>query len=175
MQGRLVDRQPGDGGLAGLVIAAGAAWQSWRPVPVPISGPVGDGAGQAPPFGLAVRLGDLCHGQRHAQLVVLHLDSGVVGVSGRHATGPAEGGASPEGAHPRGRSPLPGRPWWYTNVHRPRSYNGRSGSAALPDRGERLEARWWSLGWGRRPLTRRPSGTCCWLPSCTSPSRAPAS
>jgi len=70
------------GGLAG---SASKARRPWRPVPAPTSGPAGNATGQAPPVGLAVQLGEIPYGEPDTHLEVVHLDSGVIGVPGRHA------------------------------------------------------------------------------------------
>src|SRR5829696_6465479 len=112
-----------------LVVPVRKAPRSWHPVPVPTSGPAGKAAGQAPPVGVAMKLGD----PRHRQLVAVHLDSHAVGVPGQHATR-----RPPAGHHPkvpmRGEDlHLPWMPWWYPNVLSLRPYNGRAGNAASPD------------------------------------------
>jgi hypothetical protein len=58
---------------SGVAMSPDDPWRPWRAVPVPTCGPAGDAAGQAPPVGLAVKLGQVRHGQRDTQLVVVHL------------------------------------------------------------------------------------------------------
>jgi len=96
--------------VSSLVVSVQAARPPWRPVPAPA-------AGVAPLVDLVMKLGEVHRGERDTQLVVVHVDSRVVGVSGRTLRA-GYGDASREGAHASRGSPpavcLGGTP--YPNV-----------------------------------------------------------
>jgi hypothetical protein len=105
---RLLARTAGsDRALGGLAVSPEDVWRPWRPVPAPTFGGAGDAVGQAP-VGLPVKLGQVRHGQRDTQLVVVHL--GPVGWcwSGQYATDAPEGGHHPK-VEGEGESSRPGR------------------------------------------------------------------
>jgi hypothetical protein len=66
--GCLPGSSPGTSGsdraVGGLAVSPKDVWRPCRPVLAPTCGPAGDAAGQAPPVGLAVQLGQVRHGQR---------------------------------------------------------------------------------------------------------------
>jgi hypothetical protein len=80
----LLARDAGSGGrrggaasrraVSGLAGSACTARRAWHPVPIPTCGLAGEAAGQAPPAGVAAKLGDPRHDEGDPQLVLVHLD-----------------------------------------------------------------------------------------------------